>query len=69
MHRLNTCSACLGGKGDILVTEQLFLKFICNFGGEACTMTNATPETDVRKRMFSIKHLLAWLPLVPLVFT
>lgn len=45
-------SACLGGKSDILVTEQLFLKLILNLGGEFCDMTCATPETGVRKRMF-----------------
>lgn len=33
MHRLNTCSVCLGGRSDILVPEQLFLKFVLNFQG------------------------------------
>lgn len=33
MHRLNRHGACPGEKSDILVTEQLFLKFILNLGG------------------------------------
>ena len=47
-------SACLGGKSDIVVTEQLFLKFILNFWGEFCNVTCATPETGVRKRRFHL---------------
>lgn len=33
MHRLNTHCVCLGGRSDILVPEQLFLKFVLNFQG------------------------------------
>lgn len=51
MPRLNTHSACLEGKSDILVPDQLFLKFILNFGagrGEICNVTFATPGTEVK---------------------
>lgn len=70
MHRLNRHGACPGEKSDILVTEQLFLKLILNFGGGGggiCNMTCATPETDVRKRTFSLRHLLLWWQVGPLV--
>lgn len=67
---MNRRGACLGGKSGILVTEQLFLKFILNLGeGGIFNLTCATPETGVRKRMFSLRNWPLWLQLGPFGFT
>lgn len=67
MHWLNTRSACLGGKSDILLTEQLFLRFILNLGkgNWFCDLTRATAATGVEKGTF-FRYLLLCLEFGPL---